>query len=270
MRPFHFISGLPRSGSTLLSALLRQNPRFHANMSGPVAGLIKGLLEGMSASNEYSVFITDTQRNRILRGVFENYYGEEFSADVIFDTNRSWCAQLPLLQTLFPDSKVIACVREVPWIIDSLERQICHNPLSPSSIFNYQSSGTVYSRADGIAGATGMLGFAYNALKEAFYGEHARQLLLIQYETLTSNPQRALDAIYAFIGEAAFAHDIAHVNFDAEAFDAKAGTPGLHTVRPVVGVNTRPTILPPDVFHRFEHDAFWRDPKLNPHSVSVV
>jgi sulfotransferase len=25
---FHFISGLPRSGSTLLAALLRQNPRF--------------------------------------------------------------------------------------------------------------------------------------------------------------------------------------------------------------------------------------------------
>jgi hypothetical protein len=26
----HFISGLPRSGSTLLAALPRQNPRFHA------------------------------------------------------------------------------------------------------------------------------------------------------------------------------------------------------------------------------------------------
>jgi sulfotransferase len=32
----HFISGLPRSGSTLLSAILRQNPRFHAGMTGPV------------------------------------------------------------------------------------------------------------------------------------------------------------------------------------------------------------------------------------------
>ncbi|MBU0835751.1 MAG: sulfotransferase, partial [Gammaproteobacteria bacterium] len=30
MPAYHFISGLPRSGSTLLAALLRQNPRFHA------------------------------------------------------------------------------------------------------------------------------------------------------------------------------------------------------------------------------------------------
>ncbi|MFB8797203.1 MAG: sulfotransferase [Microcoleus sp.] len=34
----HFISGLPRSGSTLLAALLRQNPRFHAAMTSPVWG----------------------------------------------------------------------------------------------------------------------------------------------------------------------------------------------------------------------------------------
>lgn len=32
----HFISGLPRSGSTLLAGLLRQNPNFAAAMTGPV------------------------------------------------------------------------------------------------------------------------------------------------------------------------------------------------------------------------------------------
>jgi len=30
MPRYHFISGLPRSGSTLLAAILRQNLRFHA------------------------------------------------------------------------------------------------------------------------------------------------------------------------------------------------------------------------------------------------
>ena len=42
MSSVHFISGLPRSGSTLLAALLRQNPRFEAGMSGPLAGLFVG------------------------------------------------------------------------------------------------------------------------------------------------------------------------------------------------------------------------------------
>ena len=71
MQRIHFISGLPRSGSTLLAALLRQNPRFEAGMSGPLAGLFGALLGQMSAGNEFSVFIDDTKRERILRGLFD-------------------------------------------------------------------------------------------------------------------------------------------------------------------------------------------------------
>ena len=32
----HFITGMPRSGSTLLSAILQQNPRFRATVTSPV------------------------------------------------------------------------------------------------------------------------------------------------------------------------------------------------------------------------------------------
>jgi sulfotransferase len=48
----HFISGLPRAGSTLLSAILPQNPRFRAGMTGPVGSLIEAMLRSMSMSNE--------------------------------------------------------------------------------------------------------------------------------------------------------------------------------------------------------------------------
>src|SRR3569832_2806671 len=43
MKKYHFISGLPRSGSTLLAALLLQNPRFHAGMTSPVGTLFTGM-----------------------------------------------------------------------------------------------------------------------------------------------------------------------------------------------------------------------------------
>jgi sulfotransferase len=265
----HFISGLPRSGSTLLAALLKQNPRFHAGMSGPLAGLFGTLLSEMSARNEFSAFITDDQRRRVLHGLFAQYYAD-VSAELVFDTSRSWCARLPAIAELFPHSRVIACVRDVPWIVDSVERLVQQNAFSPSSIFNYTAGGTVYSRANGIAGSDGMLGYAYDALKEAFYGGHADRLLLVQYETLVSEPAKALAAIYDFIGEPTFEHDPDHVHFDAREFDARTGTPGLHEVRPRVAAIERATLLPPELFRRFASDAFWRDPKLNPHKVSVI
>ena len=68
MSSIHFISGLPRSGSTLLAALLRQNPRFEAGMSGPLAGLFGALLGEMSAPEQFSVFIDDVKRQRTCVG----------------------------------------------------------------------------------------------------------------------------------------------------------------------------------------------------------
>jgi len=95
-------------------------------------GLFGALLGEMSARNEYSIFIDDAKRERILHGLFDNYYADS-PAQVIFDTNRGWCAWMPALARLFPDAKVIACVRELPWVIDSIERLVQRNVFSPSS-----------------------------------------------------------------------------------------------------------------------------------------
>ena len=265
----HFISGLPRSGSTLLAALLRQNPRFHAGMSGPLAGLFDALLSEMSARNEYSVFIDDAKRERILRGLFDNYYAD-CSAEVIFDTSRAWCAWMPAIAKLFPDAKVIACVRELPWVIDSIEHLVQRNVFSPSSMFNYSSGGTVYTRANGVAAQDGMVGGPYDALKQACFGAQRERLLLVQYETLTADPAKTMHAIYDFIGQPAFEHEFDHVDYDVTGFDERAGTPGLHTVRGEVKAEPRASLLPPDLFHRFVNDAFWRNPQNIPEGLQVV
>jgi sulfotransferase len=265
----HFISGLPRSGSTLLAALLRQNPRFEAGMSGPLAGLFGALLGEMSARNEYSVFLDDAKRQRILRGLFDQFYAD-CTAEVIFDTNRAWCAWMPAIARLFPDAKAIACVRQLPWVIDSIERLVQRNVFSPSSIFNYTAGGTVYTRANGVASQDGIVGASYDALKQACYGAQKDSLLLVQYETLTSDPTKTLHAIYDFLGEPAFDHDFEHVDYDVSEFDYRAGTPGLHTVRRTVNAEPRASLLPPDLFNRFVNDAFWRDPQRVPEGLQIV
>ena len=269
MAAMHFISGLPRSGSTLLAALLRQNPRFHAGMSGPLAGLFGALLGQMSARNEFSVFIDDAKRERIVHGLFENFYAD-CSAEVIFDTSRGWCGWMPAIARLFPEAKVIACVREMSWVVDSIERLVQRNVFSPSSIFNYSPGGTVYTRANGVVAADGLVGAPYDALKQACYGAQRDRLLLVQYETLTTDPVATMRAIYDFIGEPGFAHDFGHVDYDVTEFDERAGTPGLHTVRPTVEAQPRETLLPPDLFNRFIHDAFWRDPQRTPPGLRII
>ena len=266
----HFISGLPRAGSTLLSAILRQNPRFHAGMSGPVGSLVDAMLRNMSMSNETSIFITDAQRKALLQGIFAAYYADKPKNDVVFDTNRMWCAKLPLLSELFPAAKVICCVRSIPWIFDSIERLIRKNQFQPSGIFNFEPGGTVYSRVEGLGGANGLVGYSWNALREAFCGEQTASLLALTYETLTTNPGQALAAVYDFIGETPFNHDFNNIEFDAEEFDRRLGTPGLHRIGRKVQSSPRNNLLPAELIRKYEHDAFWLDPARNPYNVKVI
>lgn len=109
---FHFISGLPRSGSTLLSAILRQNPRFHSSVTSPMASFFGAVLSQVSVGTEWAPLVTIDQRRALLRGLFENYYSAA-AQPVVFDTNRTWTAKLPALLDLFPNARVIACVRNV-------------------------------------------------------------------------------------------------------------------------------------------------------------
>lgn len=259
-RRYNFISGLPRSGSTLLSAILRQNPRFHASMSSPVANLFSGMLGQVSAGSEWGPLVTREQRRRLVRGLFDSYYADLPEKDVVFDTNRMWCARLPALVDQFPNAKVIACVRNVAWVMDSIERRYRANPYELTRLFHDDTErNTVYSRVDTLAQRNRMVGFPWTALKEAFYGEHAERLLLVDYDLLAQAPGKVLPLIYQFIGEEPFAHDYANVLYDAPEFDQNLGLHGLHQVRPVVGLENRATILPPDLFEQYSQLSFWKD-----------
>ena len=261
MLRYHFISGLPRSGSTLLAAILRQNPRFQAGISSPVGAFVNSILTQVSAGSEFATQVDNAQRKDLLTGLFDSYYRQDCDKGVIFDTNRMWCAKLSTLLDLFPDAKVIACVRNVAWVMDSIERQYRSNPYENTKLFgNNMGRSTVYQRLEGLAQHDQLVGFAWAALREAFYGEHAKSILVIDYDLLTQAPEKVIGLLYDFIGEPRFAHDFEQVAYDAPDFDLQLGLPGLHRVRPKVEFAQRRTIIPPDLFEKFSKMTFWSDP----------
>jgi sulfotransferase len=268
----HFISGLPRAGTTLLAGILRQNPKFHAGMSSPVGPLFNQLLNAMGAGSEFSVFIDEEQRQDVLRGVFDGYYRKIHLQKVVFDTNRLWCSRLAALSKLFPDSKVIACVRDPIWVLDSFERLIRKNALLVSRMFPGEANATVFTRVDHLTGKLGTVGFAWNALQEAFYGDHARgRLIVIDYEALTREPEATISRLYELLSLPPFEHDFNNVSYEGGGeFDQMLGVPGLHTLGQKVEFTQRRTILPPELVRRFANQCFWRNREDNPSGVAVL
>lgn len=258
-KTFHFISGLPRSGSTLLSALLRQNPRFHAGIMSPLAPLASSFVAQVSTGSEISTMISMEQRKRMLEGLFDNYY-QDYPEDIIFDTNRSWTAQLPLLMQLFPNAKIICCVRNISWIMDSLERRFRANGFENTRLFtNPSERATVYTRVETLAHPNRLVGLAYQALREACWSEHSANLMLVDYDVLVERPKDVMRMLYMFIGEEPFSHDFENVEYAAPEFDAELGVAGLHKVHQKVAKRPRDTILPPDLFRKYAKMSFWHD-----------
>ena len=257
-RKFHFISGLPRSGSTLTAGILRQNPRFHAGMSSPVASLFDNLIAQVSAGSELSAMVNDQQRKRLLQGLFESYYADD-QQPVIFDTNRAWTAQLPALMQLFPEAKVICLVRDLSWIMDSMERQFRQNAFEHTRLFNNPAErSTVYTRVEALANANRLVGYPWHALREACYSEFADRLIVVEYDLITQRPKEVFKLIYEFLEEEPFEHDFDAVDYDAPQFDTQLGLQGLHKVYKKVEPRPRQTILPPDLFERYATLSFWR------------
>jgi sulfotransferase len=266
----HFIAGLPRSGSTVLAAILRQNPAFRAAVSSPLYGLCMASIREMGAATEYASFFSDDTRRRILAALFRAYHDPE-PGQCVFDTSRLWSGKLPLLAALFPAARTVCCVRDPRWVLDSAERIHRRNPLQSAALFEHNPNTSVQLRAASMMDpAMGFIGAAWSALREGWYGEQAASMIVLRYETLVATPQAAIAALYAALGEPAFAHDFASLSYGEPAYDARLGMPGLHNVAGPVHADARATILPPDLFAKYANLQFWLAPGGNPRGVTVI
>jgi len=255
-KSFHFITGLPRSGSTMLAAILRQNPNVAAGMTSPVGSITGSMRSMMTQNREIESLMDDDMRIRMLRGVFDSYYAGFPDKGLIFDTNRGWSIRIPELLQIFDDFKMIALVRNPAWIMDSVEKMLQKNAVRPSGLAPAGSN--LAQRFEAYMQNGGFIGGPMANLKEAMYGPHSSRLMLVEYEALCAEPETALNAIYDFIGEPRFAHDFTNLDYKQERFDEALNTEGLHTVSGPVEKRTRETLLPPDIFLQLSSQVFWR------------
>ena len=241
----HFISGLPRSGSTDCRHPPPE-PEISRRLSSPVGSLVNQLLAGMGANAEFSVFIHEEQRRDVLRGLFDGYYRKIHTEQLVFDTNRAWCSRMSALSTLFPEARVIACVRDPVRIVDSFERLVRKNSLLISRMFPGDANATVFTRVDHLTSKLGTVGFAWNALQEAFYGDQADRLIVVDYEALAREPEETMRKIYEFLSLPYFKHDFDNVSYEGGGeFDHWLGVPGLHAIGQKVRFQERKPVLPP-------------------------
>ena len=171
---------------------------------------------------------------------------------------------MSLLAELFPESRVICCVRDVGWILDSFESMREKNPLQLSRMSNIQQGNTHYDRAELLMNSSnGVIGQAWSHLREAWHGRWSHRLILVPYEHLASQPRKTMERLYQALQLPYFDHDFNNVEYGADEFDANLGMPGMHTVRRSVSFEHRPLCIPPDLFNQYADLQFWQQASVD-------
>lgn len=254
-KQYHFITGLPRSGSTLLTSILKQNPRFHASITDPLATLVKGVIESSQDGPGMKSEVPIERRKNIVKSLFDGYY-QDVDKPVIFNTNRAWTLLTNVVADIYPKSRFIVCVRDINWVLDSFELAHRRNPFSTNTVTGGHST-TVYSRVETLMEDSGVVGFPYTGIKQALTGPDKHLLFVLEYDKLTKEPEQMLKALYHFIDEPYFEHDFNSVEASWDEYDQEIGIK-LHDVRKRVEHRTRNYILPPDILNKYYDLEVWR------------
>lgn len=255
-KTYHFITGLPRSGSTLLSAILKQNPRFHASITDSLATMVKGIIETSQHGPGMKSEVPVERRINTVKGVFDGFY-KHIDKEVVFNTNRAWTYLTPQLKELYPKSRLIVCVRDINWILDSFEVIFRKNPMTVTSVTG-GIDGSVYSRIEQLMDEKGIVGFPYIGIKQAITSNEKSNLMLIEYNTLCKSPEMVIKALYSFLDEPFFQHDFNDVESSWDEYDAEIGAK-IHDVSKRIEYKERTTIIPPDIWQKYSNMEVWRE-----------
>ena len=264
-KQFVFLSGLPRSGSTLLANILAQNPRVLATATSGILDVIFGVRNHWDELREFKAnpdrAANEAAKLRVLRGILDSYYADD-PRPVVVDKSRSWLAHLELAEAVLGQpAKVLVPVRDLRDVLASFERlwrQAAATRQVDQEAQNYLEFQTVEGRCAVWARGDQPVGLAFNRIRDALRRGFRDRLHFVRFEDLTRDPAATLRRIYEFLGVEPSAHDFAHVAQVTREDDWVHDLPGLHAIRPrVEPVPPRwPTILG-DAAHPYAGNVPW-------------
>jgi sulfotransferase len=207
----HVITGLPRSGSTLLCNVLNQNPKFHATSTSILPQITGNLIGIFSTSPEVKGYLhenreeTEEKLKRSVKAFCEAWNNKP--DQMVFDKSRGWIFHLLALRTIWPESKVVVTVRDLRNIFASVETRHRSNGLLDEA--KDPKGKTIDGRALGMFSPTGLIGAPLIGIQDAL--NRKLSALYIRYEDLAANPRETMERLYKHLGEPFYEHDFENV-----------------------------------------------------------
>jgi sulfotransferase len=259
-KKLHFVAGLPRSGSTLITNVLKQNPKIHGESVSSLSsifGSITASWDSIESNREYSNF---EAKKGVLLSILQGYY-THIDKPIIIDKDRGWIPLISQIESVLNEKvKIIVCVRNPAEILTSFEKLRKNNPLFfTRADYQLREGSNIASRAYYYAGPEGALGISHKNLKDAIIMGYLDRLLFVDYNRFCNSPKSQTKRIYDFLELPYFEHDFENINQTEIYNNLAVGLPNLHKIKSSVDRTVVNCVeyLGLELYEQYNREIFW-------------
>jgi sulfotransferase len=241
MKTYHFLSGLPRSGNTLLSSILNQNPEIYSSPLSPICSYMWDLHKIIEQKENNLRNDFSSNNISMVNGLFNNFY-YDVDKPIIFDREKSWgvSSNLEMLKKyITPTPKIVFTIRPIVEILASFislfpSDQLCYIDEDMANdnwwYKNYLSRND--NRCDYLMRPFGMIDHAMLTFNEINKEENKNIFHIIEYDNLILKPDETLNSLYSFVGLQPYEHNLSSITKIEKDSDSIVGLPSnLHNIR---------------------------------------
>ena len=251
-----FLVAQPRSGNTLFTSIMNQNPDIACTPNSITLEIMKDLFL-LKDTDVFQNYPDHKSLDNVLDAVYDNYY-KDWPQQIIIDRGPVMTkGNFALMQKHFKRPfKCIVILRDVMDVLASYMKWYTENPDAFPNRFGLKNDEEKLSH---IMNKDGAVAKDLEAIKNAF--NYPDICYFVKYDDLVARPEEEITKIYKFMEVPYYKHrfeDLKQVEVNGMKYDDTIVGKNMHTIRTVVKKVNNPYIdkIPERIRKKYEHIRF--------------
>jgi len=261
MKQYFYFTGLPRSGNTLLSAMLNENPNVYATGHSFLPDLLFSMENAERNSMRFKNYPCPTNLKNVYKNIIPNYYQHHNFKYIIERGDWITPYNINVLEKIAPNEiKIVILIRDILEVIKSYLKLCKDNPnyfynkvygsLDPSTLFTNE----IETKADLIMAKGDYVDTMLYSIYQLKKNNLIKNFLLIDYNDLVKDPFKTINKIYDYYDISPFKHSFKELKKQQPFYDDSVLGAPMHELKsgPIKKVNYE-LELPENVINKYKH-----------------
>ena len=251
-----FLVAQPRSGNTLFTSIMNQNPEIACTPNSITLEIMKDLFL-LKNTDVFLNYPDHKSLDNVLDSVFDNYY-KDWPQPIIIDRGPVMTiGNFQLMQKHFKKPfKCIVILRDLMDVLASYMKWYTENPDAFPNKYNCKND---EEKLMMIMNKDGAVAKELEAIKNSY--NYKDMCHYVKYDDMVTNPEKTFTDLYQFLGIKPFKHsfqDLKQVEVNGMKYDDTIVGKNMHKIKKVVRKEYNPYIekIPERIRQKYGHIRF--------------